>query len=189
MVRFVADQSRIVAERKQVSVSVVLPVEAVHNLLLASELSLASPVRGVDSSNEEDRSNWTIHDVLASNTGFRFDQKSLDLAMQDVAEQIRDGLPGLPFEFSIEIVGTDLEQEGITRNQQIRGFGQSSRALSEILTELVMKANPFQQVTQASDAGQKLVWATSPTLMGKILITTRSAARKKGLTLPKNFNP
>lgn len=189
MVRFVKEQARIVVEGKQVAVSTALPAEAVHNLLLASELSLASSIRSVTSTETVNRSNWTIDDVLKSKIDVQFAQKSLEVAMRDVMQQVRDEFSGLPFEFTAEIDGTDLEPEGITRNQQIRDFVETDGSVADVLTRLVMKANPIQTVTAASETDQKLVWAVSSAAEGKILITTRAAVQAKRIPLPAEFLP
>ena len=187
MVDFLTQHSRVVSEDKEVAISAAVPAEAVHNLLLASELSFASRLR-VDNANEtEDRSSWTIDDVLASSLTIRFAQKSLDIAMGDTAQQVNDELTGLPFQFSIEVVGTDLEPEGITRNQQIRDFESSNKTLNEALTALVMKANPDQSVTVPTDPKQKLIWIPAKGDPGKILISTRVGAKNKGINLPAVF--
>lgn len=187
MVEFLTQQARVVTEGKQVAISVALPAQAVHNLLLASELSFASTLRNTDAAESVDRSQWTIDDVLASSINVRFAQKSLDIAMRDISQQVKDEFPGTPFAFSIEVVGTDLEPEGITRNQQIRDFESKDKTLAEALTALVMKANPDQSVTEARDPNQKLIWMPSNDTPGKILISTRAGAKNKGIELPSSF--
>ena len=185
MLHFLSEQTRIATEGKQVAVNVALPIEGIHNLLLATELSSATPLAEVGATNVVDRSNWTIDDVLQSRTSIRFSQKSLEQAMNDIAEQVRDELKKLPFTFSIELVGADLEPDGITRNQQIRDFAALNVPVSDALTAIVQKANPVQGVTDATNADQKLVWAVGDA--GRILITTRSAAKRKGIELPAVF--
>ena len=187
MVRFVTEQTRVQDEGKQVVVNTVLPVEAIHNLLLASELSLASEIQPKNVAPLVNRSDWTMEDVLASKVSIRFSQKSLEAAMQDIAEQMRDELTGLPFAFEIRIVGTDLEPEGITRNQQIRDFQSTGEPLANVLTQLVIKANPVQTVVSPTETDQKLVWVKSPEQAGTILITTRNAAAANSVELPTAF--
>ena len=107
--------------------------------------------------------------------------------MQDIAEQMRDELTGLPFAFEIRIVGTDLEPEGITRNQQIRDFQSTGEPLANVLTQLVIKENPVQTVVSPTETDQKLVWVKSPEQAGTILITTRNAAAANSVELPTAF--
>lgn len=188
MLRFVTQNTRVVAEGKQVSVSVALPAEAVHNLLLAAELTLISPERP-SVATAVDRSDWTLAELLEQPISVRFAQKSLEFALQDVMNQVRDDYRELPFEFVIEIIGTDLQPEGITRNQQLSNFEVINKPLSQVLTQMVMKANPSQNVTSPTDEEQKLVWVPSNNEAGKILITTRDAVNRKGFALPAAFRP
>jgi|GEM_PF-3060446 len=183
MLHFLREQARVADEGKQVAANVALPVEGIHNLLLATELSSATPVTDV-ATNVVDRSSWKMDEVLQSKTSIRFSQKSLEQAMNDIAVQVREELKGLPFTFSIELVGADLELDGITRNQQIRDFSAANVSVSDALTAIVQKANPVQGVTDAASPDQKLVWAVGS---GKVLITTKSAAKQKGIDLPAVF--
>lgn len=185
MLSFVAEQTHVVAEDQQVALNCVVPKEATHNLLLAAELSLGTRTRATVAT-QTGPSVASVSDLLASKTSVRFSQKSLDQAMKDVAQQIQD-----EFRLSIEIrlVGADLETEGITRNQQIRNFNATDLSVAEILTQLVMKANPDQSVTGPSDPQQKLIWLTSPDQDNLILISTREAASNKQLVLPSVFRP
>ena len=105
--------------------------------------------------------------------------------MLDVAQQINEELRGLPAPFAIEIVGADLELDGITRNQQIRDFDSQNKSVEEVLTALTLKANPTQNVA-ADDPEQKLVWVPLSESR-KVVITTRSAAKTKGQALPAAF--
>lgn len=187
MTRFVAEQARFATEGRQIAVTAALPVEAIHNLLLASELALASPLRPEVLAEGVDHSTWTLDDVLAAPTSIRIAQKSLEFAAQDIVRQVRDELDDLPFEFVIEILGGDLQPEGITRNQQIRDFRHDNRPLHEILTSLVSKGNPVQNVTDLSSPEQKLVWTVPPNDRSRVVITTRSAADRKEWDLPAAF--
>jgi hypothetical protein len=91
----------------------------------------------------------------------------------------------------INIMGTDLQQEGITRNQQIEDFREDSKKVADLLTRIVVKANPVKTVRRASEAEQKLVWVVAPDPddpnQRALLITTRSAAERKGYELPRQF--
>lgn len=185
MLRFLSEQTRTQVEGKQVAINVVLPIEAIHNLALATELSSITPTVQVGEIQTVDRSDWKLEEVLAHKTSIRFAQKSLEQATSDVAQQIQEELRGLPFAFAIEIVGADLELDGITRNQQIRDFNIQNASVAEVLSALAVKANPTQNVA-ADSLEQKLVWVPQSD-SGKVLVTTRSAARTKGLRLPAAF--
>ena len=81
--------------------------------------------------------------------------------------------------------------EGITRNQAIRDFVMVDKPLQEILTGIVMKANPVTTVQSPTEKDQKLVWLITddPLKAGTkiILLTTRKAAETKQYTLPAVF--
>ena len=109
------------------------------------------------------------------------------------AQDVAKGSPfakGGPKELAIKILGGDLEKDGITRNMTVRDFNQKDKTLSEILTALVMRANPITTVKAPNEADQKLLWVIGPDPdSGKetILITTRAAATTKKYTLPPEF--
>ena len=104
---------------------------------------------------------------------------------------VKNSNRGLPFEFVIKIDGNDLMDEGITRNQAIRDFVMENKPLEEILTGIVMKANPVTTVQSPTEKDQKLVWLITddPIKAGNkiILLTTRKAAESKQYTLPSVF--
>jgi hypothetical protein len=124
---------------------------------------------------------------------FQFAAQSLEFAIRDLAEAVREKYPQLPVPFDIQIQGSDLQLQGITRNQQIAGFEAVDQPLAEILTALVMRANPVTTVTTPSDPNQKLVWIQGPDPADAnrpiLLITTRDAAQRRNDTLPAAFQP
>lgn len=198
MVRFLADYTRVGIEEDQAIVNSVLPPQAVHNLLFASQMLLAAksentrpttttpPTAGASGPQ-------SLEELLATKMSFQFAAQSLEFAIRDLAEAVREKHPQLPVPFDIQILGSDLQLQGITRNQQIAGFEAVDKPLAEILTALVMRANPVTTVTTPSDPNQKLVWiqgrdpadANRPIL----LITTRDAAQRRNDTLPPTFQP
>lgn len=135
----------------------------------------------------------TLDDLLAAKVGLGFAQQSLEFSMRDLVAAAKEEYPDMPVDFQIKIIGPDLQKEGITRNQQIRDFDAKGVAVSDILTQLVRKANPVTTVQSADEIDQKLVWLVGPdpdNLSNKIiLITTRTAAGEKNLTLPAVFQP
>lgn len=163
-----------------------------HNLVSATELALVSsssspvstqpPLQNVPQNNEE---------VVAKKISMAFPQTSLEFAMRDLADLVKSSQRNLPFEFRIRILGNDLQLEGITRNQQVVDFEATDKTVAEILTSLVMKANPVTTVQSPSEVDQKLLWVIGPDPEDPtkeiILITTRSSAATKGYTLPAVF--
>jgi hypothetical protein len=90
-------------------------------------------------------------------------------------------------------MGSDLQLNGITRNQQISDFSAEGRKVSDILTAMAMRANPVTTVSDPSEADQKLIWVVAPDPAAPenqvLLITTRDAAQREGYKLPEPFQP
>jgi len=197
MVRFLADYTRVGIEDDQAIVNSVLPPQAIHNLLFASQMLLVAgsgdgtPTITSSTPTASQSIPQTMDELLAKNMSFRFAAQSLEFAIRDLADAVRENHPQLPFPFDIQILGSDLQLQGITRNQQIAGFESVNQRLDEILTALVMRANPVTTVTAPSDPNQKLVWiqGRDPNDANKsiLLITTRDAAQRRNDTLPTAF--
>ena len=82
---------------------------------------------------------------------------------------------GLP----MEILGTDLQLDGITQNQSF-GLDQRDQAAADVLRLVLAQANP----------DGKLVYIIRTEAAGeKIYITTRGQAEKLGDPLPPAFQP
>ncbi len=135
----------------------------------------------------------TLEELIQTRISFRFALQSLEFAVRDLAATVRESHPAIPFPFDIQILGNDLQLNGITRNQQITDFQAENKPLGEILTALVMRANPVTTVTEPSDANQKLVWVQGPDPADAnrqiLLITTRDGVKRRGDTLPAAFLP
>jgi hypothetical protein len=84
-------------------------------------------------------------------------------------------------ELGVEIVilGSDLQLEGITKNQSLNDVDERDQAADAILRKLLKLANP----------DGKLVYVIRPNESGHqaIFITTRQAAAKRGDELPAGF--
>ena len=175
-----------------------IPAPAGHNLLAGSELMLAATTEpasvaassGSSSSSNENKSPKTIEDLLAVNWEVDIPQQDLVFAVEEIQEGIKSDYNALPFPFEIKLLGGDLQLDGITQNQRVVDFKMKG-TFAEILTGLVVKANPDPESTGASDARNKLIWVVGPKpgddSLNIVLITTRAAAEKKGYTLPKAF--
>ena len=135
----------------------------------------------------------TVAELLNSPLSLTFAADSLEFAMQNVENAVRDAYPNLPFPFAVKVLGSDLEKNGITRNQQIRDFNQQNKSVAEILTAMAMKANPIRTVKEPHEKDQQLIWVVGPDpadpARNVVLITTRDAAAAKGYTLPPVFQP
>ena len=170
-----------------------LPPGAMHNLFAATELAMAfepgeRAVAGVSKPNTPQ----TLEELLATKRNLNIaNPPDLNVLLKNIREEILDQYLELPFEFNIQIAGTDLQKEGITQNQRPGPLQIEDTSLSDILTQVMVSANPNRDITGASDPECKLVWVLTddPEAAGKkmVLITTRAAAVEKGLTLPNAF--
>jgi hypothetical protein len=189
MLQFLHDHVRVQVDNNLVIANAVLPSVAAHNLAFASEMLLASPPSAV----VVVQSNMpaTLEALLAEKMSLRFDQTSLEFAMRDLAADVRDTYPSLPFEFDIKILGDDLEKDSITRNQSVTNFRHENGTVADVLTALVMRCNPITTVKSPAEADQKLVWAIGPDpdqpSREIILITTRDGVTNRDLALPSVF--
>jgi hypothetical protein len=119
-------------------------------------------------------------------------QQSLELAMQELVQQAHDASQQMQG-FRIQVIGEDLREAGVTRNQQIRDFRREQQTIAELLAGLVMQANPVPTVKHPSHLDQKLVWVATPDPAAPeqriVLVTTRQAAERRGWPLPAVFQP
>ncbi|HEX5106426.1 MAG TPA: hypothetical protein VFV87_21555, partial [Pirellulaceae bacterium] len=194
MVRDLHGNLRIGVENEQAVVNSILPAAAAHNLVLGGELLVATaPGAAVVTTAPAKEPPKTIEEALQLKSTYQFASQSVEFAMRDLVSDVRDMAKGAPFEFDVKLMGADMEKDGITRNQTIRDFDQKDKTIAEILTALVMKANPITTVKDPSEADQKLIWVIGPDPVnaGKtiILITTRAAAAANKYTLPAPFVP
>jgi len=112
-----------------------------------------------------------VSDKLQKKISLVFDNEPLDKTMQIIAGEI-----GVP----IEILGGDLQLDGITKNQAIRGIALKETAAEQVLLEIFLKANP----------DGKLVYLVKPKAPGgpeMIFITTRTQAEKRKDKLPPSL--
>ncbi|MBL8892034.1 MAG: hypothetical protein JNL67_18815 [Planctomycetaceae bacterium] len=131
-----------------------------------------------------------LAELLRSPLSLSIPEQDLINALVELETEIKSAHPKLPFEFTIDLDGNSLRLDGITQNQKITNFQQKDRPLAEILTALVLKANPDPAVTDARDPKCKLIWLIDPTNPeGRVRVTTRSAAQENGWTLPPELTP
>ncbi len=190
MAGFVADNTRVASEGTQVVANVSLPKMAAHNLVLGTELALASRlVRGAAGSNAR-TAELSLDEILTKKMSLAIQQQSLEFAIRDFSTLVNDSIEGAGGKFVVRIIGADLQLDGITRNQQIRNFNESDKTVAELLSELCRRANP---VTAAAlnQPDQKLVWVVGEDPNNPnnraVLLTTRKAAAAKALELPTVF--
>jgi hypothetical protein len=192
MLRFMVKHLRAGVDCGLPTLNVVLPPVAAHNFVFGAERMLfpsSSELQARLLTGRESQQPASLRDALETTMSIRFDQESLESASASIASEFRSLHGKLPFDFKIIVVGDDLKQEGITRNQQIRGFDHVDKTVAEIITMLVVQANPVA-VSDPSDPQQRLVWVvgTDPDDPARevILITTRNQAAVK-YTIPEIF--
>ena len=186
--------SRVGVENKLAKVNAWLPAPAAHNLVAGTELALstiAGPATEVAPDSGNDPAPQTIADLLQQPIDFSVSSNDMINVMGDLQVSVKDRFKGLPFEFEIRLMGGDLREEGITQNQRISNFEMSDQALSDVLTGLVVTANPDKASTGPADERQKLLWVAVPDPDDEsktvILITTRKAALRNSYPLPEVF--
>jgi serine/threonine-protein kinase len=171
MMRVVAAQARAGAEGKGVVLNAYLPRHAGHNIVLASELALEQAASGGAGGGRvaaTPAAAATPADPLQKKISLVFPKDTLEKSIQMLADEI-----GVP----IEIQGTDLQLEGITKNQSF-GLEERDQPAVAVLKTILAKADPAGRlvyVVRTKDGGMA------------IDVTTRAAAEKRGDKLPPGF--
>jgi hypothetical protein len=172
MIRVIAAQARAGAEGKGVVLNAYLPRHAGHNIVLASELALEQAAAGTAGGGRVAAAPTAAAaapaDPLQKKIALVFAKDTLEKSIQMLSDEI-----GVP----IEIVGTDLQLEGITKNQSF-GLEERDQPAVAVLKTILAKADPAGRlvyVIRSQDGGVA------------IDITTRAAAEKRGDKLPPGF--
>ena len=167
MVRALAANVRAGAEGKVVVVNVYLPRHAGHNIALATELALAQAAAGPAGAPAAAAPADALGRLGRTMT-LSFAKDTLEKSIQMISEEV-----GVP----MEILGTDLQLEGITKNQSF-ALDERDKPAADILRVILAKANP----------DGKLVYVVrKKDGVESIEITTRAAAAKRGDALPPVF--
>lgn len=181
MLRQLAAATRRGDADKQAVLRAYLPAVAGHNLLMGAELLLTQQ-RGVGSPVAEAAADApsTIAERLAASTTLSFPKDTLQRALELLADDL-----GAP----IVVEGNELRAEGITQNQTL-SIDERNRPAAEILVEILRRANPDKQAEGPADPRQKLVYVVQAgdAAGGRIIVTTRAAAQRRGLSLPAVFD-
>ena len=169
-----------------------LPIAAGHNLLMAADLTLAeSPgtATRIASADEAPSGNSTasatsaagVRDRLAKVTSLRFSKDTLEAALEQLSQDIG---------VAIVIRGSDLQADGITKNQSF-GIDISNKSAEQVLIEILRLANPDKEATGPTDPRQKLVYLVEQgsDKTEQIVVTTRGRAKERRKELPAAFRP
>ena len=189
MVEFLISGTRFGIDDGSVTANTYLPADPFAQLGMTGLLLASAPEKPKSTDQAVGRAQpKTAEEMLAVPMTIAFAQEALKPAVENVVEEFARELADGISPPAIEIRGGDLQKNGITQNQQIRDFEQTERPLGEVLTELVMAANPDKTVTDASQSQQMLVWVLDPDAEATtILITTRDAAIANDWPLPDAF--
>ena len=169
-----------------------LPPDAAQNLIAASELTLAfantfAPPELADAKPTPQ----TIEELLASKRSLNIaNPPDLNVLLSELASDINDDFPEMPFQFKIKLMGNDLQKEGITQNQRPGPLAFKDLALSDILTKIMTSANPSKDISGPADPNCKLVWVVvddAGTTNKQVAVTTRAAATERSEPLPAAF--
>ena len=172
MIRVVAASARCGAEGKGVVLNAYLPRHAGHNLVLASELALEQApgselVAGV-SRKPAAAASAVPAGGLEKKISLVFAKDTLEKSIQMLSDEI-----GIP----MEILGGDLQLEGITKNQSF-GLDERDKPAESVLRTILAK----------SDSGGRLVYIIRKRDgVESIEISTKAAAAKRGDPLPPGY--
>lgn len=163
--------TRLGVEEKQIVMRAYLPARAAHNLTLGAHLALlevpgsGSPV--AVASSQGAAKPQTVAERLKKKTTLTFPRNTLEQSMKLLGDDIG---------VEIIILGNDLRDEGITKNQSF-GLDEKDQPADEILRKIMKLAN----------TDGKLVYTIKPKEGGGeevLYVTTRAAAQKRGDKLP-----
>jgi hypothetical protein len=160
------------ADDKHALLRAYLPVMAAHNLALATRLAVMEQGGGGGGAaavavKPQDKPK-TLQERMQEKTSYSIPRSPLDLVVGQLGEVLGT---------EIVLLGTDMQKEGITKNQQVQ-LDAEDKTYAEILQGILLKANP---------AG-KLIYVYATKDGKEILnVTTRAAAEARGDTIPPEF--
>jgi hypothetical protein len=194
MLTELAGSSRVGVERDGVIANCWLAPPALNNLVTATELALASSQFETGTDSVVVTGPQSLAELLELPRDLEVtNSPDLRVLLEDLQAEIRNDFPDLPFEFAIRLQGDELQAQGITQNQRPGKILAKGKPLSEILTQIMFRANPDKDATGPDDIHCKLVWVIGPHPdqpdQQAVLITTRAAAADRGLDLPAAFHP
>ena len=171
MVRVLAANMRSGAEGKGVVLNAYLPRPAGHNLVLAAELALEQAAAGGGAAPVATKGTAPATGAAAAlqkKITLVFAKDTLEKSIQMVADEI-----GIP----MEIVGRDLQLDGITQNQSF-ALEERNKPADAVLRSILAKA----------DSAGRLVYVVRSRDGGEAIeITTKAAAASRGDKLPAGF--
>jgi hypothetical protein len=172
MLQLVGNFTRAAAEGRQAVLRCYLPTSAAHNLALGAELTLqetigASAVAQDTSATPMGRGAAAALDRVVS---LSFPRDTLEHSLELLAAEI---------DTPIVIEGTDLQLEGITKNQSL-GLDERDKPARQILSAILKLANAEGKLTYVIRTGEGLAES--------IHVTTRAGAARRGERLPAEMD-
>ena len=174
------NNTRYGADGPQAVLRFYLQPSAAHHLVMGTELALyesADPPSGIVTTPTATK---TLREKLKQSISMSFDKEELQVALAMFEEE--SGV-------DVQILGKDLEREGITRNKSVTNFQAAGRPADEVLRMLLIQGNPTK-VDRTDDPQMKLVYVIrQDTATGReaVFLTTRSAAAQRKEKLPPEF--
>lgn len=173
MVLLLDQYTRSGIDDRQAVLNAYLPGAAAHNLLLAMQLVLSAHPGSAPAGAASQAASSTPSGASAAldrKISLSFPRESLDRCMEQFASELG---------VAIEIVGADLQLEGITKNQSINNLNLRDLPARQVLDQVLKLANPEGKLVYVIGSdGEK----------GEVIrITTRAAAAKRGDQLPAEF--
>lgn len=162
--------TRLGVEGKQIVLRAYLPAMAAHNLALGAHLALLeNPGSGAPAAvaSTQQAKPQTVAERLKKKTTLSFPRNTLEQSLKLLGDDLG---------VEIIILGNDLRDEGITKNQSF-SLDEKDQPADEILRKIMKLANP----------DGKLVYAVKPkdgSGEDVLYVTTRAAAKKRGDKLP-----
>lgn len=204
MIQYAADRVRVGVDQNTAVANIYLPAVAVPQLSLGTVLAMNTPPSDAGSIDSAAMESLTVAEILERPMSVSFGQESLEFAIEAIVDSLGQQLPSGTKVPEIKIIGGDLQLMGITQNQQIRNFDKQDLPLRQVLTDLVVAANPDKSAVGPSDPKQSLIWVVTDSSdtstaaengggsnkqVSRILVTTRQAARTNSYNLPSEFVP
>ena len=190
MMRFYLQHTRFGADRDTAVANTYLPGNAATQISVATLLAMNTKPGMQAAVAQTTQKPLTVEEMLNRPMSVSFDQESLEFAINQIVDEFKQSLPDGSTMPPVRIIGSDLQKNGITQNQQIRNFAKSNVPLRKVLTDLVLGANPDKTSTGPDDPKQSLVWVVvkNADVPGgtEILVTTRDAS-KDTYELPPEF--
>jgi serine/threonine protein kinase len=153
-----------------------LPPAAAHNLVLATELALreyrGSPAAVAAKTPPQAPTATSAAEKLKKSISLSFPRDTLEKAVEYWANETG---------VKVAILGSDLQLDGVTKNQQFE-LAEREQSADAVLRAILLKASPQGKLVY-------VIKRDPPDAEETVFITTRSAAEKRKDPIPPGFEP